>query len=211
MEVLFEALRAGAVEILGYIDSGGFVMWPLLLAALLLWYGIGHRAFSVRRGSGMEVRALIEHYRKSPDDRTDGFLDAAAKAALRIRRSYDRNLRRYLDDELFPLEEGLGRYRVLVKTIVVIAPLLGLLGTVNGMIEMFESLGNQTFFSQSGGVANGISQALFTTQFGLVVAIPGLIVGGLIDRKERRIRDDMEQIKDLLVTGDFHNNLERSA
>ena len=211
MELLFEALRAGAVEILGYIDSGGFVMWPLLLAALLLWYGIGHRAFSVRRGSRMAVRSLLEHYRRNPDEPTDGFLDAAAKAALRIRRSYDQNVRRHLDDELFSLGEGLGRYRVLVRTIVVIAPLLGLLGTVNGMIEMFESLGNQTFFSQSGGVANGISQALFTTQFGLVVAIPGLIVGGLIDRKERRIRDDIEQIKDLLVAGDFESDVERSA
>ncbi|MFW5728377.1 MAG: MotA/TolQ/ExbB proton channel family protein [Spirochaetota bacterium] len=211
MAVLLGALRAGAVEILGYISSGGFVMWPLLLAAFLLWYGIGHRAFSVRRGSRLEVRELIDYYRANPHGGTQGFVDGAVQAGLAVRRSQERDIRRHLDDELFPLEEGVARYRVLVKTIVVIAPLLGLLGTVNGMIEMFESLGNQTFFSQSGGVANGISRALFTTQFGLVVAIPGMIVGGLIDRKERRIRDDIEQVKDLLVAGHFESNLERSA
>lgn len=87
-----------------------------------------------------------------------------------------------------------------MRTIVIVAPLLGLLGTVNGMIEMFQSLGTQTFYSQSGGVAQGISQALFTTQFGLVIAIPGLIVGGLIDRRERQIREDIYQLKELLIS-----------
>jgi biopolymer transport protein ExbB len=63
---------------------------------------------------------------------------------------------------------------------------------------MFESLGDQTFFSQSGGVANGISQALFTTQFGLVIAVPGMVVGRLLDRHENTMREEIEQIKDLL-------------
>ncbi len=211
MAGILETLRAGTLEMLGYINQGGIVMWPLLLSALLLWYGIGHRAFSVRRGSRLQVRELIEHYQQNPEKEVEGFLDSSVKVALEVRRNHGQEIRRYLDDELFPLEEGVGRYRVLVKTIVVIAPLLGLLGTVNGMIEMFESLGNQTFFSQSGGVANGISRALFTTQFGLVVAIPGMIVGGLIDRKERRIRDDIEQVKDLMVTNTAGYDVERSA
>jgi biopolymer transport protein ExbB len=196
---------------LGFIEQGGLVMWPLLASALLLWFGLGYRAVAVRRGTKLGVRSLMLHYHEHPDDQPRGFLDSAAKAALEVRREHGSEIRRFLDDELFSLEDGVGRFRVLVRTIVVIAPLLGLLGTVNGMIEMFESLGNQTFFSQSGGVANGISQALFTTQFGLVIAIPGMIVGGLIDRKERKIKDDIRQVKDLVVSEPTNGDTEQSA
>jgi biopolymer transport protein ExbB len=64
------------------------------------------------------------------------------------------------------------------------------------MIEMFESLGSRTFYSQSGGVANGISQALLTTQLGLLIAVPGMIVGRLLDRREGKMRSEIEQIKE---------------
>ena len=69
------------------------------------------------------------------------------------------------------------------KSIVVISPLLGLLGTVIGMIETFESLGSQSLYTQTGGIAAGISQALITTQMGLLVAIPGLFIGRFLDKK----------------------------
>ena len=61
-----------------------------------------------------------------------------------------------------------------------VAPLAGLLGTVAGMIETFDSLGSMSLFSQSGGVAGGISQALISTQMGLAVAIPGLLAGRIL-------------------------------
>ena len=187
--------------LLGYISQGGFVMWPLLLAALLLWFGIGYRLFFIRRGSRAPLRLLVSRFRSdAPPESTKGYLDEAVRRALRIVAQGPPQLKTVLDDKLFSLEEDLGRYRTLVRTIVIVAPLLGLLGTVNGMIEMFQSLGTQTFYSQSGGVAQGISQALFTTQFGLVIAIPGLIVGGLIDRRERQIREDIYQLKELLVS-----------
>ena len=78
-----------------------------------------------------------------------------------------------------------------------VAPLLGLLGTVTGMIETFDSLGTMTLYSQSGGIAGGISQALISTQMGLAVAIPGLVVGRILDRRQRQIEQELEQIKDL--------------
>ena len=79
-----------------------------------------------------------------------------------------------------------GRGAALGRTIVAVAPLLGLLGTVSGMIEMFESLGTGTFTSQEGGIAGGIAKALFTTQLGLGVAIPGFVATRLLDRLAAR-------------------------
>jgi biopolymer transport protein ExbB len=77
--------------------------------------------------------------------------------------------------------------------------LLGLLGTVIGMIETFDSLGDMSLFSQSGGIAGGISQALITTQMGLAVAIPGLIVNGALSRRQKNIEIELAQLKDILV------------
>jgi biopolymer transport protein ExbB len=185
-------------EFAGYIENGGAVMWPLVGGTVLLWFGIGYRAMTLRRGSNLSVRMLIARYRKDPDAEVSGYVDRAAAIAAHVRETRSGNIRRILDDELFFLTANMSRYRTLVRTIVLVAPLAGLLGTVAGMIEMFQSLGDQTFFSQSGGVANGISQALITTQFGLVVAIPGLIVGRLLDRRENHMLQDIEQIKDSL-------------
>lgn len=197
-----ELFQQMADEVTLMMEQGGFVMWPLAVATALLWFGIGYRATTLTRGSRRSVRDLIEQYRESDTPTPRGFVDAAALLAVKVSQERRKqSLRRLLDDRLFFLEERLSRFRVLVRTIVVVAPLAGLLGTVAGMIEMFQSLGDQTFYSQSGGVANGISQALFTTQFGLAVAIPGMIVGRLMDRRENQFRQEIEQIKEVVYQG----------
>jgi len=75
---------------------------------------------------------------------------------------------------------------------------MGLLGTVNGMVETFDALADQRMISQSGSIAAGISKALFATQLGLAVAIPGLFVNGALERRARETRRELEQIKNIL-------------
>ena len=188
-------------EWLSFLAKGGVVMWPLAVSAVVLWFALAYRLFKLRRGTNLGIRELIEKIPEESDAKppaTTGFIDTAAVVAVRVRRIYAGEIRRFLDDELFQLIEDMGGFRTLIRTIVLVAPLAGLLGTVSGMIEMFESLGDQTFYSQSGGVANGISQALFTTEFGLVIAIPGMVIGRLLDRKEMKMREEIEQIKEYL-------------
>jgi biopolymer transport protein ExbB len=189
-------IRTVLQEWTSLLEQGGFVMWPLTALAVLLWFGLGYRLMLLRRGSNLDVRHLIGLYWDRPDLKPRGFVDAAASLAAMVRKKQPGDIKRYLDEELFSLSEGMRRFRTIVRTIVVIAPLLGLLGTVIGMIEMFESLGSRTFYSQSGGVANGISQALLTTQLGLLIAVPGMIVGRLLDRREGKMRSEIEQIKE---------------
>lgn len=187
-------------ELMKILADGGFVMPPLVLFAILLWLGIGYRMMTLHRGSAAPVRTLLDNAIAGAITRSRGYVDTAAVVAAETYRRARGDIRRALDEELFFIDERLSRYRTLVRTIVVIAPLAGLLGTVTGMIEMFQSLGDQTFYSQSGGVANGISQALLTTQFGLTIAIPGMIVGRLMDRREDSMHDEILQIKELVVT-----------
>ena len=126
-----------------------------------------------------------------------GVLHRALKKGLKLRQRQLPNLRRFLDEAFAEEEAELRKFNTLITTIVMTAPLLGLLGTVVGMIETFDSLADMSLFSQSGGIAGGISQALFTTQMGLAVAIPGMVVNGILHRQERDMLIELAQLKDI--------------
>jgi biopolymer transport protein ExbB len=179
------------------IQDGGFVMPPLVGATLALWFCLGWRAMTLRRGALGGPGALLAHYRARPDARADGIVARAARHAARAVRARAPFPADLLDERFGHLEDEMGRFGVVVSSIVAIAPLTGLLGTVSGMIETFESLGDMTLFSSSGGIAGGISQALITTQMGLAIAIPGLIVGRVLDRKQARLAEELDQLKHL--------------
>lgn len=183
----------------GYIDAGGFVMLPLVMVTLVLWYAIGARWILLRRGSQKNIRVLLRKYEKGRAKPPGGIIDEAIVMGLNIRDSKPINLRRLLDDAYGDFDSSVRRYAKVVGTMVAIAPLLGLLGTVAGMIETFDSLGDMTLFSQTGGIAGGIATALFTTQMGLVVAVPGVIIKSVLDRRQHQIERDLAQLKDLLT------------
>jgi biopolymer transport protein ExbB len=186
-------------EVAGYIDAGGWVMPPLVLATLLMWFAIGYRFAALKRGSERDVRNLLRRAEKGKVPKTEGVLVRALGKGMRLRESQVDDLRPYLDDAFFEEEKEIRRYGRLIITIVTAAPLLGLLGTVIGMIETFDSLGDMSLFSQSGGIAGGIAQALITTQMGLAVAIPGLLVNGVLSRRQKNIQIELAQLKDILV------------
>ena len=146
--------------------SGGFVMPWLLLANLALWYALGERAWLLRPGLLQRAERLV------------ATLDASGRR----------------QEALEPVYAALERHTVLVLTLTGIAPLIGLLGTVTGMIETFDSLTSMSLFRGSGGVAGGISAALVSTQMGLSVAIPGLLVGRLLDRRASRLRASLDAL-----------------
>ena len=193
-------MQGGLLNDLAYFfEVGGYVMPPLIASTIVLWFAIGYRFAALKRGSVRSVRRLIRRVAKEKHERTPkGLLDRAVLRGLHIARRDPPDLRRRLDGAFADLEATTKRFHTLIITIVSVAPLMGLLGTVVGMIETFDSLGDMSLFAQSGGIAGGISQALFTTQMGLAVAIPGLIIGGMLDRKASAIRHELAQIKDLL-------------
>lgn len=197
---------------LEYVHSGGFIMWPLMVGMFVLWYALGLRFVRLRRGSVRSVRVLVERYRGQLDTAPKGVIDGAVLAGLRIVRRHARyaGLRRLLDDGFAPTEAEIRRGRVIISSIVAVAPLAGLLGTVTGMIETFDSLGDMALYSQTGGIAGGISQALFTTQMGLSIAVPGLIAGTALERRQHIIEHELDQLKDILCMEIAPSMLEES-
>jgi len=189
------------IELDKFFNAGGFVMPPLLFATALLWYGLGYRFWILRRNGRASPRKLIKKGLKitnTPGKKPRDLLEEAAMIGAHIKQCSVPDLRSSLDGAFHHYESEINRYRSVINTIVMIAPLLGLLGTVNGMIETFNSLADMALFTQSGGIAGGISQALFTTQMGLAVAIPGFLMKSILDRKQRRIQAELNQIKKLL-------------
>ena len=191
---------------LHFMNAGGIVMWVLFALNLVLWYGLGYRYVTLKRGTKGNVRRLIQKHEQRGEAKVYvGLLDfvvhdalLAADEAKRI----SKKPRDYMQDTIFPYMLSLTKYSTLVKTIVMLAPLVGLLGTVMGMIETFDALQSSSMFAQGDSISGGISKALFTTELGLVVAVPGLILGKVLDKKEEQFSLEFEQIIDIISTKD---------
>lgn len=84
----------------------------------------------------------------------------------------------------------IGRYLTGIRVFGAVAPLLGLLGTVRGMVETFHVMGFQGT-GNAQALASGIKEALITTQMGLLVAIPGLFAAQVLAKKVRDIQGDL--------------------
>jgi biopolymer transport protein ExbB len=163
-------------------------MWPLAGAAALTWYAIGYRLASLRSRVIARARRAAERAATEIDLETRGAVPDAGLPAAAV-------IQARVALALGPFEDDLGRFRVPLAALVVAAPLLGLLGTVSGMMETFGSLGEGVLYTQGGGIAAGVSEALLTTQMGLAVAIPGLLVGRVLARREARLRERLAAVR----------------
>jgi biopolymer transport protein ExbB len=170
-------------------------MAPLLFIGLLLWFFLGLRGFTLRRGVSGPLAEALQQLGKQPPCAKEGVIAEALRSVKALasaqRESAGDDVRIVFD----VLRREMRKYRRAIRAMVMAAPLLGLLGTVMGMIETFASLQQRALFAQSGGVAGGISEALITTQMGLLVAIPGLFAGRWLDRKEQRLATELERIR----------------
>jgi biopolymer transport protein ExbB len=161
-----------------YFEKGGPVMWPLLALSILGITVIFWRWWALRQATSGLVAFMSDLRSKLVNrdvpgaiavcERHKGPVAAIVKAGLlRYGRPKD-ELERALEDATAPeLERGLP----ILATVAMIAPLLGFLGTVTGMINSFEALAS-VGLNNPAAVASGISEALITTAAGLAIAIP---------------------------------------
>lgn len=197
-----DSVWEGVLAFVNYLFVGGpWVMLPLVTAGVVLWFALGYRWALLRRGSRKNVRVLVRRALEGRANPPNGIVDEAIAAGIAIVHAPRPHLRRFLDEAFADFQRDLKRWTTLINVLVAVAPLMGLLGTVMGMIETFNSLGDMTFYSQSGGIAAGIATALFTTQLGLVVAVPGVIAKALLDRRQFQIESDLTAVKDILLSG----------
>lgn len=192
--------------VLGHVRDlwaeGGVVMPSLFCTAFVLWVVLGDRMLRLRRGLRGSLRAALMRSLKKPPPTGPwgaGILGEAVARGAKLRRLYGGLVpRQALDEAMGDLEDTLTRGTTLVRCLVAVAPLLGLLGTVTGLIETFGSLGTRSTSAASEGIAGGIVEALYATQMGLAIAVPGLLMGGILHHRQERLSLELEQLKELL-------------
>lgn len=184
------------------IKAGGWVMWPLILCSIAALAIIAERLWTLQKKSVMppalldQVQQWLE--RKELDDsrltllRESSPLGRVLAAGLANRQHSHEVLKEAIEDAGRHMLPELERYLNTLGTIAAIAPFLGLLGTVLGMIQMFGGIGSHGLGDPS-IVASGISQALVATAAGLAVAIPSLMFYRYLRGRVDELTVDLEQ------------------
>jgi len=101
-------------------------------------------------------------------------------------------------DEASVIEKALGRWTWVLETIVTAAPLLGLLGTITGMIRSFRLFGEQGLVDPA-GVTGGVAEALIATAVGLFIALAALFAFNFFSQRRAQLMDELERLGTRLV------------
>ena len=178
-------------------ESCGVVMFPLILVAFLIYSVAVHLLLSLMRSS----------FRNLDDETLIKWVEDPKKSEGEVGR-----IIRFTQDGVFELSDIYSRFSevfasclpfferrlVYLNTLIATAPLLGLLGTVMGMLITFKGL------SIGGGklldvVASGISEALITTEMGLLIAVPGYFLAYLIKRRKDEYETFLVRLESLTL------------
>jgi biopolymer transport protein ExbB len=168
-----------------YIHTGGVIMLPLVLVSVLLWGCIIYRLLLLKQlySNNISIEQACACVSKGEFSPECGGVAELLVRNFAAMRSGDPELdRRFLDEAALRVRTELHSGLSLISILAAVAPLLGLLGTVLGMISTFDTI---ALFGNSNprAMAGGISEALITTQTGLIVAIPGLFMRNFIQRR----------------------------
>ena len=168
---------------LAIVQAAGWPIWPLLLASIISVALIIERLVALRRvkvvPNGLLQRAVGEFKRGANNDKLleelerHSPLGRVLSAGLRNVNVTREIMKESIEEAGAGVAHDLNRYLTTLGTIASISPLMGLFGTVVGMIEIFGS--QSPGGSKPQQLAQGISIALYNTGFGLVIAIPSMI------------------------------------
>jgi biopolymer transport protein ExbB len=186
--------------LLSLIEAAGWPIWPLILCSIIALAIIGERMWTLRRNLVVPrplLPRVLQEYRQngvSPEMvnrlAEHSPLGQVFAAALRNVASSPAVMKEAIEEAGRAVALELERFLTTLGTIAAIGPLLGLFGTVVGMIEIFGSQAPQG--SNPLVLAHGISIALYNTAFGLVVAVPSMIFYRYYRAKVDAMLVDME-------------------
>ena len=162
------------------IDQGGVVLWAIFGTCLLLWFLILERFWFLRITFPRRLKQVAEHWNDNSGSQAGNSADRA-----HIHGWCETSFRKAtLSECKLQLSENLS----LIKTLIVLCPLLGLLGTVTGMVSVFEVIA-VVGTSDAQAMAQGVYRATIPTMAGLVVALSGLYFSARLQHKATELGD----------------------
>ena len=168
------AFTESLISIRDFMEAGGSVLWLIALLVLLMWGLIFERIYYLSHGHDVFLSYLVSKW-NSRADKTSWH-------ALQIREKF-----------LAEAKSSINRNTTLIKTCIALAPLFGLLGTVTGMIEVFQVMA----FSGGGdarAMAGGVSKATLPTMAGMVVALSGVFASIYLGSASDRHTNDLREL-----------------
>ncbi len=202
------ALIAAAAEtvqtIMSFFIRGGLFMWPLLICSIVSVTTMILRGIALREKNVMPLVIQSEIERLMPGgsaERLTRIVQHDPSSLARITRVSLQHLRGPRSEnveavetrarhEMVRLEKGL----IVLEVITGIAPLLGLIGAVSGLVHVFSHLGLSSGASDTRQIALGIAEALNATVFGLSIAVPTLIAFSYFSKKVEVMSVEMETL-----------------
>ncbi|MEM9491411.1 MAG: MotA/TolQ/ExbB proton channel family protein, partial [Myxococcota bacterium] len=187
--------------VIDIIDTGGVIAWVIvgigILSLLMIIVRVITLLLSSRGNRGL-LDPVLKYLEKGEVDRAIALASRAKNPAGRVLTATLNNLdksREQIEDivaeAVLQEQPHLSRFGSAILVLAAVSPLMGLLGTVTGMISTFDIItefgtGNPKLLS------GGISEALVTTELGLIVAIPSLLLGYLLSGWSDSIRDGLD-------------------
>jgi biopolymer transport protein ExbB len=214
------AETSGIVDVvLGFLARGGLFMWPLLACSIVSVTIMILRGLALRRKVVMPAAIEAEIERLAPGEspeRLSRIVYHDPSSLARITRVALQHLRGPRSEnvevvqtrarhEMVRLERGL----IILEVIVGIAPLLGLIGAVSGLVHVFSHLGLSSGASDTRQIALGIAEALNATVFGLSIAVPTLIGFTYFSRKVEVMSVEMETLVLELINNCYYGRSTR--
>jgi biopolymer transport protein ExbB len=180
-------------------QKGGPLMWPILACSIVALGVILDRAFFWLRESSRRDRRLVEEIlalaereayeeiREKVRGSKDFVIKVLVSGILHREFSLSAAMEVAAKEQLDRMRRGLA----VLDTMVTVAPMLGILGTVTGIIKAFDLLGTLSF-QDPRVVTVGIAEALITTAAGLIVAVPSVVAYNFFNKKADQAADEME-------------------
>ena len=202
-----------------FFSSGGIFMWPLLACSIMAMTTIVHRGMALRRKNVLPLVIESEIERLVPGGNAerlarivqsdDSSLARLVKMALQHLRAPREETVEVVETkarhELVVLERGL----IVLEIITGIAPLLGLIGAVSGLVHVFSALGLSSGASNTQQIARGIAEALNATVFGLAIAVPTLVAFSYFSKKIEVMSVEMETLVVELIGKCYYGRTKR--
>ena len=193
-----------------HVNKGGVVIWPLLalglaaaLVALVKWVQLAN----LRRIQPSDLQSILDHVNDNDPasalalaKRIKGPAGELLQTAVQNAGESKEMIEEILYEKMLHNKPKLERLLPFLSLTAATSPLLGLLGTVTGMINTFKLI---TVFGTGDPkrLSSGISEALVTTEYGLIIAVPCLLLFALLSRKAKGILASMEQTAVGFVNG----------
>jgi len=191
-------------NLVAMFQDGGFFMWPILLCLVFA------AAISLDRIFYLYVRASLDtaHFLgeihklvlaegmgralRLCTAEPDALVPRVVKAGLLCAAEEDADLQSAVDEAVLDAAPRVTRRIGYLGMLANVATLLGLLGTIQGLIQAFDAVSGASPEAKAELLAQGIAVAMYTTFFGLVVAIPTLVLQSFVQARANALLDDLE-------------------